>query len=184
MTANNQIVYANAALNNAQGRGANRSYGRLAQLLLLLAAVTAFYACNSYFLNRKLANFGCEFISAQFASLQFIGAFELIERPSLNALRETLSGRYPPLYYVGSAVTASFTGKTWWKMNLVHNSFYLLILLVGCYLFGSHTGSHESGMLTAAIVASYAPVCGSFSQFAPDFPLIGLAVFSNYLLLK
>ena len=184
MIADNQIVYANAAFKDSQRHGTNRYYVRLVQLLLLLAAVTALYACNSYFLNRKLANFSCEFISAQFTSLQFIGAFELIERPSLNALRETLSGRYPPLYYLGSAATASFTGKTWWKMNLVHNSFYLLILLVGCYLFASHTGSHESGMLTAAIAASYAPVCGSFSQFSPDFPLMGLAVFSNYLLLK
>jgi hypothetical protein len=144
----------------------------------------AFLAVNNIFVNKGLTNFSTEYFSAQFTK-QIPGAYQFLSDPTLKTAKATVENQmYPPLHFIFSAVILHIFGKNWLVMNLIVNTFYLLVIFISAYLLGKAIKDGSSGFLIALLICCYPMAYGTYNMFSLDFPLMGIWMAAVYVLIR
>jgi len=154
------------------------------KLILIVIIITSFYILNTMFWQDDLANYATLPLTMTCAE----------ELPSIYNIVKEINFRdyftgintfdFPPFYYITASIAILIFGKHWYLMNLVNNTFYLLILLIFSYLLGKEIKDKETGLIFLIIIALYPLTYESYQFFSMDFALMGAITMSAYLFYK
>lgn len=151
---------------------------------ILLAVILAFYAGHSLFVGSQVYNYATDDISMIHSEFIPLLAAAVSSGDPGNIFRCIQNMHYPPLYIFNGYLLATVLGKSWMLMNLVHNTFYLIMLLAFAYMLGSKVKDRVTGIISAVMLALLPPIYGTFTNFSIDFSVMSLTAVSMYLLYR
>ncbi|MBN2407344.1 MAG: glycosyltransferase family 39 protein [Elusimicrobia bacterium] len=91
---------------------------------------------------------------------------------------------YAPAFVISAAFVTEMLGRNYMAALAVLNTYCLLLLLVSVYLAGREMYGKNAGVLAALIIALYPNSYLMNKIFTIDYPLMGHAALSFYLILK
>jgi hypothetical protein len=146
-------------------------------ITIVFLIITIVYMLNYAMYQKHLINY----VTESTASLHFKDVpriYSAIKEFDLKSI--FYYSDYPPLYRISAALILVIFGKNWILMNLINNTFYLLMLLAFLYLLGKKLKDDLTGILMMILVSLYPLTYGSYQMFLMDFPLMGLITMSLY----
>jgi len=154
------------------------------KLILTVTAITVFYVANTIYWQDDLASYTTSQYTMACAE-ELPSIYNIVKE--INAW-DYFTGintfDYPPLYYITASIVILIFGKHWYFMNLVNNTFYLLILLIFSYLLGKEIQDKETGLISLVVVALYPLTYELYGLFSMDFALMGAITMSIYFFHK
>jgi 4-amino-4-deoxy-L-arabinose transferase-like glycosyltransferase len=149
-------------------------------VILVISAITLFYAVNNYlwvhFNTIPPYNDEAHHLTNCWRFINLFSTFDL------EWLRAYQPDSYPPFYYISSALIYFLFGKTLFGL-LVQNLIFFVVLLFSIYAIGSKIDNWITGVIACVIFSLYPYVYGAERLVALDFALMSMSALSICLLL-